>query len=107
MSKSTKKESAQQRAKLRICASCEWVFHISTAKDGGCPKCGFAHYGARWVHGNKAYQYRYSQRPWVYQKMDRFLSELNEEIRKTVQPEERHRIPARDLVILDIIGDAS
>jgi hypothetical protein len=40
-------ESKQQKAKIRICASCERVFILY--KD--CPCCGFASYGAIWVIG--------------------------------------------------------
>lgn len=53
-----------QRAVLRVCASCEWVFRSPSANDG-CPECGFGHYGARYVYGDKAYQYERTQEPWI------------------------------------------
>lgn len=82
MSDSTKK-SAQQRAKLRVCASCEWVFHIEDASvNGGCPKCEFAHYGARFVYGDKAYRFVETQEPWMKQKLAIHSAKLHAEIRE-------------------------
>ena len=40
----------QRTAKLRVCAHCEKVFWD---REGGCPVCGFAHYGAIWALGWK------------------------------------------------------
>lgn len=40
-------------AKLRVCASCEWIFNTGI----GCPKCLFGSYGAYSVYGNNAYRY--------------------------------------------------
>jgi hypothetical protein len=40
-------ESKQQKAKIRICASCGRVFIIYK----GCPCCGFASYGSIWAIG--------------------------------------------------------
>jgi hypothetical protein len=54
-------------AKLRVCASCKWIF--SNKHIDGCPKCSFAHYGAHYVYGNKAYYYQYSQKPWKDKKL--------------------------------------
>lgn len=36
-------------AKLRVCASCEWIFNNGV----GCPKCQFGSYGAHYVYGKK------------------------------------------------------
>lgn len=68
------------KAKLRICASCEWVF------SGGveCPKCQWGSYGAHYVYGNKAYRYAISQKPWMDKKMDDFAVELLKEIDASV-----------------------
>ncbi len=45
-----------QRAKLRCCASCMWIFYRTPETNAsGCPKCSFAHYGARYVFGKQAY----------------------------------------------------
>jgi predicted nucleic acid-binding Zn-ribbon protein len=74
-----------KKARLRICASCEWIFTIDNQHPqmGGCPKCGFAHYGARYVYGAKAYQYGKTQEPWREKKLTAFSLELDAEIRKT------------------------
>lgn len=64
------------KAKLRVCASCEWIF-----SDGvGCPKCQFGSYGARYVYGNKAYRYAISQKPWLDKKMSDYAFKLYQEI---------------------------
>lgn len=40
-------------ASIRICAcACYRVFHKRQSKDGRCPSCGFAHYGAVFVLGS-------------------------------------------------------
>ena len=70
------KRSPQQRAQLRTCASCEWVH---TGFDG-CPKCGFATYGARWVYGNAAYRFKRTQEPWLNKKMQDYRFKLLDEI---------------------------
>ncbi len=71
----------QKDAKLRVCASCEWIFTDKRhAKTGGCPKCGFAHYGARYVYGDKAYRYAITQKPWFDKKMSDYSYKLSQEI---------------------------
>ena len=61
-----------RNAKLRVCASCEWIF-----EDGlDCPECGFGSYSARYVYGNKAYSYRNSQHPWLEKKIEKYRREL-------------------------------
>lgn len=67
-----------RRAKLRVCASCEWVF-----KQGiECPKCLFGSYSAHYVYGTKAYTYSKTQKPWFDKKMfeceSKFLQEIQE-----------------------------
>lgn len=75
------KQSPQQRASLRVCASCEWIYHTKDAgKEGGCPKCGFASYGARFVYGDKAYRYAESQKPWFDRRMADHAAKLHAEI---------------------------
>jgi len=70
--------SPQQRAALRCCASCEWIY-----KGAGrpCPQCGFVSYGARFIHGNKAYKYAITQQPWLDRKMEAYAIELDQLIR--------------------------
>lgn len=64
------------KAKLRVCASCEWIF-----TDGvTCPKCQFGSYGARYVYGNKAYRYVKSQKPWFDRKVADYSVKLLQEI---------------------------
>ena len=78
--------SPQQRAKLRVCASCEWVFLIENADEhGGCPMCGFAHYGARFVYGDKAYKFAENQEPWMNKKLSVVRSELYAEMQEMLR----------------------
>lgn len=74
-------KSPQQRANLRCCASCEWIFEGH--KD--CPKCGFASYGARFVYGDRAYRYKRTQQPWMKHKISRYTNELLTEIANAQQ----------------------
>ena len=67
-------------AKLRVCMSCEWVFK-ALVDDTGCPKCRWPSYGARWVYGNKAYQYEKTQEHWLERKMTTYERSLMREIR--------------------------
>lgn len=68
----------QRHARLRVCASCEWIF-----KDHkSCPKCGFAHYGARFVYGDKCYKFAITQQPWIDQKIANYTLDLIEEVAK-------------------------
>lgn len=69
---------AKRHAKLRVCASCEWIF------TGGleCPKCQFCSYGARFVYGRKAYTYQVTQEPWKSKKMFSFELSLDREIKE-------------------------
>lgn len=64
------------KAKLRCCASCEWIYEGSQ----DCPKCGFGSYGARFVYGSKAYRYKLSQEPWKRRKVNAYLVKLQDEI---------------------------
>lgn len=71
----------QKDAKLRVCASCEWLFTDERPREsGGCPKCGWAHYGARFVYGDKAYRYHETQKPWFDRKMFDYADKLRKEI---------------------------
>jgi len=73
------KLSPQQKAKLRVCASCEWIFKGTE----GCPQCGFVSYGARHVYGNRAYRYAQTQKPWKNNQMIMYEMKLNNIIRET------------------------
>jgi len=70
----------QKDANLRVCASCELVFLRTDSP--ACPKCGFAHYGARFVYVDKAYRYAKTQEPWIKRKMDKYYLELVSELPK-------------------------
>lgn len=65
-----------QKAALRCCASCCWIFknkkHPTT---GGCPKCGWPSYGARYVFGARAYRFAISQQPWINKQTDKARAE--------------------------------
>jgi len=69
-------------AKLRVCASCEWIFKLQELPME-CPKCGFAHYGAYYVYGNQAYQHARTQHPWVERKVRGYRDELQAEADKS------------------------
>ena len=63
-------------AKLRVCASCEWIFN-----DGvECPKCQFGSYGARFVYGEKCYSYFKTQKPWFDKNMSSYAGALFKQI---------------------------
>jgi len=68
--------TTQKTARLRVCMSCEWVFKDHLL----CPKCNFAHYGARFVYGDKCYRYAITQQPWLDKKVERYISKLQKEI---------------------------
>ena len=71
----------QKDAKLRVCAACEWIFTDERDREtGGCPKCGWAHYGARFVYGDKAYSYAKTQKPWFDRKIADYSVKLIQEI---------------------------
>jgi len=71
----------RNQAKLRVCASCEWIFlENEKTKNKGCPKCGFASYGARFVYGKAAYRYKLNQQPWVRKKLGDYMMSLLKEI---------------------------
>ena len=72
------KKSPQQRANLRVCGCCEWIYR---GPGEPCPKCGFASFGARWVYGKIAYAYAVTQKPWYDKKMVDRACELRREIR--------------------------
>ena len=47
-----RRKFAQQKADLRCCASCEFVFSNKEYLNcNGCPVCSYATYGARYVYG--------------------------------------------------------
>jgi hypothetical protein len=74
----------RKEAKLRVCASCEWIFLTDeNTEENGCPKCGFGHYGARFVYGNRAYQYKRTQQQWFNKKMIEYGFKLLKEIEDT------------------------
>lgn len=64
-------------AKLRVCASCEWIFNTGVE----CPKCQFGSYGAHSVYGNNAYRYAKTQKPWFDRKMADHAFKLLQEIK--------------------------
>jgi len=68
----------QRQAKLRVCASCEFVFE----NHDSCPMCGFAHYGARSVYGDKCYKYKKTRQPGIDKKVLSYLDELQKQIAK-------------------------
>lgn len=73
----------QRQARLRVCASCEWIFRWEAGgEEISCPRCGFASYGARFVYGNKAYRYEHTQEPWMKRKLEAYRWKLQQEIQE-------------------------
>lgn len=70
-----------------------WIFYRTPETNAsGCPKCNFAHYGARYVFGKQAYTFAETQKPWYDRKMDRYASELRQQIREGVErPKRSHK----------------
>ena len=67
-------------AKLRVCASCEWIFKRTEFVE--CPQCGFAHYGARMVYGDQCYRLAKTQAPWKEKKLFEYECKLNKIIKQ-------------------------
>jgi len=97
------------KANLRVCASCKWIFDIrdNDNVEEGCPKCKFGHYGARYVYGNKAYVYKYTQEPWKNQKMNDYDYKLECEISRdnTFKKEKKSTIDLTISLIKAIEGE--
>lgn len=87
------------RARLRVCASCEWIFNYDELTANSCPKCQFAHYGARYVYGKRAYTYATTQKPW----MDKKLSDYEYKLWKEVQDTNKIK-PKKQLRLLTLSG---
>jgi hypothetical protein len=68
--------SKQLTAKLRVCASCEWIWRWGQTETD-CPYCHFASYGAHYVYGKKAYKYEKTQEPWKNNQLQQYLEKLN------------------------------
>lgn len=71
-----------KRAKLRVCASCEWIFNEGIE----CPKCQFGSYGARYVYGDICYRYAKTQHPWRDKKLTNYMVKLDREISDSKKP---------------------
>jgi len=95
------------KANLRVCASCEWIFDIRDNDEEGCPKCRFAHYGARYVYGDKAYKYKYTQEPWKNRKINDYEYQLECEISRdnTFKREKKSIIDLKTSLIKAIQGE--
>ena len=73
------KLSRKQKATLRVCASCEWIYK-KDERSSDCPRCGFSSYAARHVYGDKCYHYFKTQKPWLEKELFRYEMELRREI---------------------------
>lgn len=80
-------------AKLRVCASCEWIFENGVE----CHKCGFGSYGARFAYGNKCYSYFKTQKPWFDKKMAAYTSILFKQITEG----KNNRVNNKKLLLLE------
>jgi hypothetical protein len=94
-------KTRQLTANLRVCGRCEWVYKLSDNAcelwDGGCPSCGFASYGARWVYGNRAYRYYYTQEPWLKQRLASIESKLRAHVSKYNEQHKIHKSKVIDI----------
>ena len=70
------------KARLMVCASCEWIYQIS-GDECDCPKCGFLSYGALSTYGRKAYRYHITQKPWLDKKLKMYKFSLMQEIKRS------------------------
>ena len=82
-------------AVLRVCASCEWIFR----NHDSCPKCGFVHYGARYVYGDKAYKYERTQEPWKKKKLLRYEDQLDNEIARKALEGEKYDLAGNNIFL--------
>jgi hypothetical protein len=82
------KQSPQQRAKIRICASCEWVYSREVSDE--CPICGFASYGARYVLGKNYHKELTRQQPYRDRKEFNFLCKLDTEIYEQLKNQHKY-----------------
>jgi hypothetical protein len=64
------------KARLRVCASCEFVYKAPPFNATYCPMCGFGSYSAHWVYGKKAYKYEKTQQPYIDKQVSKFVDEL-------------------------------
>lgn len=88
-----------KQAKVRVCASCEWIFRWKGGPE--CPKCGFGSYGARFVYGDAAYRYLLTQKPWKEKKLNEYIDELNSVIEKHAEVERKGKSRTRLQNLLD------
>lgn len=93
--------STQLKAKLRVCASCEWIYKVDGLVEyvkydekgnptpimviATCPKCGWSSYGAKHVFGNKCYKYAKTQEPWIEKKVCVYKMKLMDEVEETIK----------------------
>ncbi len=103
------------KAKLRTCASCEWIYTLKASSVGvygsvvlvNCPKCKFSSYGARYVYGDKCYEYAKTQEPWLKRKVDRYTLKLQREIEASATnlPYTKYRaLPTTRRRLIDRLG---
>jgi hypothetical protein len=81
------KPSPQQKAPLRVCACCEWIYHGTE----GCPRCNFASYGAHFVYGRNAYRFAQTQKPYFDRKMSQYAGQLQSKIDRFMAKETKPR----------------
>jgi hypothetical protein len=74
--------------KLRVCASCEWIFN-AVNNDPTCPKCEFGSYSAKYVYGKRAYQYKITQLPYVNKKLEGFRYNLMKEVEENNKKQQK------------------
>jgi hypothetical protein len=83
------KLSPQQKANLRCCASCYFIFKITDNQPpvstiaANCPMCAYGGtYGARFMYGKDTYKFAKYQKPFLDRKMEeasrKWQSSINE-----------------------------
>lgn len=80
-----------KKAIIRCCASCEWIFRTpsvfncedGTVLENACPKCGFGHYPAVFVHGRRCYRLERTQEPYIQREIQKRHFQLQAEVRES------------------------
>lgn len=77
MRKKNMSMSRSQKANLRICARCAFIFRRSeNLGSTDCPLCNFSSYSAHYADGKKCYKNEKTQEPWLRNKLREHLTEL-------------------------------
>ncbi|ALY07066.1 hypothetical protein VmeM32_00075 [Vibrio phage vB_VmeM-32] len=67
-------------AKIRVCATCEWIFDSTISNQ--CEMChnSVGSYGARWVYGKNYLTLYKNQTPWREKQLAKSMFRIDQEI---------------------------